>query len=195
MLGINDADYVVKPTVNGVRQICPYYRRWRSMFDRCYGRNVIELHPTYVGCTICDEWVYFTKFKSWVISQEAIYGDLSKLHLDKDILAQDGKHYSPETCCFVSKDVNLFLTDTKSKRGEYPMGVSWHKSEQKFRALVNAPDGKGGYKQRHLGHFTNPDEAHLAWKIAKFELACNLAAIQINSQIAEALIKRYTYEI
>lgn len=69
------------------------------------------------------------------------------------------------------------------------------KSEQKFRALVNAPDGKGGYKQKHLGYFTNPDEAHLAWKIAKFELACNLAAIQVNSQIAEALIKRYTYEI
>lgn len=37
-------------------------------------------------------------------------------------------------------------------------GVSWHKRDKKWRAQINHQD-----KQKHLGHFTTPEEAHAAY--------------------------------
>jgi hypothetical protein len=46
--GINDVDY--SPT-----NTCPYYIKWASMVNRCYGEKYLKRHPTYNGCYICDE--------------------------------------------------------------------------------------------------------------------------------------------
>ena len=43
--------------------------------------------------------------------------------LDKDILVKGNKIYSPDTCCFVPKEVNTVFTKRQSKRGDYPIGV------------------------------------------------------------------------
>lgn len=193
MKAINDSKTPVTWVVDGVRVICPYYRKWRGMFDRCYGKRVDEEHPTYSQAIVCPEWQFFSAFREWAISQELLFGSIAGLHLDKDVLLQGNKIYSPDTCCFVSRYVNLFITDSAKKRGKYPLGVCWHKSDGKLRAIINVPDGEGGYKPKHLGHFSDEESAHKAWQKAKFELACNLAAVQTNPAVAEALIKRYTY--
>ena len=66
--------------------------------------------------------------------------------------------------------------------------VCFHKRVKKFSATIGNPFTK---KQEHLGYFTCPNEAHQAWKKRKHELACQLADIQTDQRVAEALRIRY----
>lgn len=185
-VGINDADYFVTPTVNGKAVWrCPYYVRWESMLKRCYSAKEHEIHPTYAGCTVCDEWLYFMGFREWMVEQ-----DWEGKHLDKDFLFSGNKIYSPEACIFVDQVVNKFITDRAAKRGEWPLGVYFHKPTGKFRAKCCNPFTK---TQEYLGRFTDPDQAHLAWKKRKHELACQLANSEYvtDERVAEALRGRY----
>lgn len=102
--GINDAEYPVNITEGeGLKRKtvwrCPYYQKWVNMLDRVYGSQ----RPTYIDVKVCSEWSSFTTFKSWMQTQ-----DWEDKELDKDLLG-DGKLYSPETCYFISKKVNMLL--------------------------------------------------------------------------------------
>ena len=193
-VGINDADYVVEKKetigyVNGKQKFrlvwyCPYHRTWRSMLQRCYSHKYQERRPTYKGCSVSEEWLTFSNFKRWMERQ-----DFEGMHLDKDLLFEGNKVYSGETCVFVTKDVNLFTIDSGASRGEYLIGVNWHKVKGKFQSRCCNPMTK---KQENLGYFTCELEAHQAWLKRKLELAALLAAEQTDERVAKALIERYT---
>ena len=185
-IGVNDANYYVIRTekVNGKKKIvweCPYYRKWRAMFDRCYNKIYQEKQPTYKGCYVCDEWHSFSNFKGWMEKQNWV-----GMHLDKDILVEGNKVYSPDTCVLVSRKVNNFLTDRKNDRGGYPLGV--HLNNGKLRAVCSNP--KTG-KREHLGYFITEEDAYLAWLSRKNELAHELSEEQHDPRVAEALKNRY----
>lgn len=191
-VGINDADYVVqrKETieVNGKRKQkliweCPYYRTWKSMLGRCYSTKLQERQPTYKGCSVSEEWLRFSNFKRWMESQ-----NWEGKQLDKDLLFEENKVYSPKTCVFVTRTVNSFTTDRGNDRGEWLIGVTWHKATGKFESQCRNQITK---KQEYLGLFTCELEAHQAWLKRKLELAHELAAIQTNERVAKALIERY----
>ena len=193
-VGINDADYVVvkMETIgyeNGkIKQrmvwSCPYYRAWKSMLRRCYSAKLQEKYPTYAGCSVSEEWLTFSVFKSWMEEQ-----DWEGMQLDKDILFNGNKVYSAETCAFVTSVVNNFATDCGAARGEWMIGVNWHKRDGKFRAICRNPFTK---KQENLGYFTCEEEAHQAWLKRKLELAKDLAGVQTDERVAKALVERYT---
>lgn len=179
-VGINDAGYVVQPTINGKQVVCPYYDRWKVMLERCYSKKLHTRNPTYIGCEVSEEWKTFSNFKAWMETQ-----DWKGRQLDKDILFPDNKLYSRDACVFVDSKVNSFLTDSKASRGSYMVGVSWYKAGEKFRAQCK--DGKIVY----LGSFDTEIEAHLAWKSYKHKLACKLADEQSDPRVAAALRKRF----
>ena len=122
-------------------------------------------------------------FRAWMMQQ-----DWEGKQLDKDILVPGNKMYSPDTCVFVGGVVNGFLTDSAAARGEWPLGVHWHERKQKFQSMCCNPFTK---KQETLGLFHCPNKAHLAWKARKHELACQLADLQTDERVAEALRTRY----
>lgn len=194
-VGVNDADYVVQEkksvgyTPDGRRKretvwVCPFYSTWRSMLARCYRTS--ENRPTYVGCTVSEEWKTFSNFKYWMESQ-----DWQGKQLDKDLLSHGNKLYSPDTCVFVDRRVNIFLTERHHGRGEYPIGVCWYKRDKKFRARVN--DGTG--TSIYLGLFDSAQQAHEEWLAAKLKIAKRLASEIISDggdvRIADALVRRY----
>lgn len=192
-VGINDADYVVQRRetieVNGVRKQrlvweCPYYRVWVSMLVRCYSDKYQERYPTYKGCTVSEEWKRFSNFRSWMVEQ-----DWEDKQLDKDLLIEGNKVYSVDTCVFVTKVVNTFTVDSGAARGEWMIGVCWYKRTNKFMSQCSNPFTK---KKEHLGYFTCEQEAHKEWLKRKLELAKELAEIQTDERVAEALINRYT---
>ena len=183
-VGINDADYRVTKMENGKRVWqCPYHRTWESMLRRAYSDKHKQSRPTYQDVTVCEEWHSFMNFRSWMVEQ-----NWEDKELDKDILFKGNKVYSPDTCVFVDRVVNSFLLDRAASRGEWPVGVYWYKQEQKFMSRCNNPFTK---KQEYLGLFTCPQQAHLAWKARKHELSCQLAGIQADQRVAEALRTRY----
>lgn len=188
--GINDADYPVKPVIklgSTKRNTCKYYQKWKSMLERCYSEKYQIAQPTYIGCTVCDEWRYFSKFKSWLESQGSELG--RDFELDKDILNTGNKVYSPEKCVLVPMIVNRFLINgAYSKKSNSSLGSSSDKITGKFRAYCKNPfTSKGEY----LGIFKTDSEAHLAWKKRKHELACQLADLQTDERVANALRNRY----
>ena len=181
-VGINDADYVVYPTVSGKQVMCPFYKVWKSMLVRCYNSKVHQRSPTYVGCSVSPEWLTFSNFRAWMETQDWVGKEL-----DKDILFKGNKVYSPQTCVFVPVNVNLLLLDHANARGNYMIGAYRYKLAGKFTAKCN--DGTG--KLVHLGYYITELEAHLAWKAYKHNLACKLAGEQTDSRVAEALRTRY----
>ena len=192
--GVNDADYVTQMFeaighVSGEQKQklvwkCPYYSRWVTMLKRCYSDKYQERKPTYIGCTVSDEWLAFSSFKSWMEQQ-----DWKGNQLDKDILFEGNKVYSADTCVFVTRAVNNFVNDQKAARGEWLIGVCWHKPAEKFQAMCRNPLTK---KQENLGYFDCEQEAHQAWLNRKLELAHELAAIQEDPRVAKALVDRYS---
>lgn len=182
-VGVNDADYTIRPNINGKQLKCPFYLAWTHMLARCYDTKYQATYPTYVGCTVCAEWLTFDNFKVWMLSQDWI-----GKQLDKDLLIRGNKIYSPDTCAFVDFMTNAFITDRGNARGDYPIGVSYHKGAGKFTARCCNPFTK---KREHLGVFTCPNQAHLAWKTRKHELALKLADLQTDERVAKALVARY----
>lgn len=187
-VGVNDADYQVYmyEKVDGKQKqiwICPMYRVWTHMLDRCYSTKLQASYPTYIGCTVVPEWLSFSVFRYWMQSQPWERG-----YLDKDILAKGNKAYGPDTCVFVSGTLNNFLNDNRAARGQYPVGVSLKKDMGKLQAKCCNPFSA---KEEHLGYFDCPDAAHEAWRARKHELACRYADMQTDPRIAAALRTRY----
>ena len=189
-VGINDADYNVYDygIVDGKRKIvriCPFYQTWKHMLERCYSDKYQSKYPTYKGCSTYGDWLVFSQFKDWMEKQ-----DWEDNHLDKDLLIEGNKTYSPDTCIFVPQTVNKFTLERGAARGEHMIGVSLHKVTGKFQSRCRNPfTGKGEY----LGLFTNELQAHLTWKSRKHELACQLADSEYvtDPRLVEALRTRY----
>jgi hypothetical protein len=191
-VGINDADYDVVAHkyifVDGKRRRkivwrCPFYQAWAGMLERGYNEKYKLRQPTYKDVTVCEEWLIFSVFKTWMEKQ---YHEGQQL--DKDILIQGNKVYSPETCVFVSRQVNNFLLDREASRGKYRIGACLHKASGKFMAQCSNPFTA---KKDHLGYFISEDDAHNAWLTKKLEHAKALAATQTDERVAKALIARY----
>lgn len=189
-VGINDADYPVKPVLNlgsTKRLICPFYQKWKSMLERCYSKKYQMVQPTYIGCSVCKDWLTFSNFKEWLLSVG--YCGSAGFELDKDLLTKDCKIYSPETCIIVETLVNRFITNNPySKNSCFMIGASKQMGSNKFSAYCNNPFSKKG---EYLGCFEYEIDAHLAWKKRKHELACQLADLQTDERVANALRNRY----
>lgn len=178
-VGINDADYIVTPTVNGEQDKCPFYVRWSGMIKRCYDASTQKRKPSYVGCSVCPEWHTFSNFKAWMEKQDWVGKEL-----DKDILVAGNKIYSPETCAFVSKRTNTVMELNLTRRGDYPLGVT--KTQWGFCGMCRTLSGAS----INLGTFDTPEEAHLAWQWEKAGVLWALSKQQDNPRVANALSLR-----
>lgn len=187
--GVNDADYKVTWYDNNKkRKTCPLYTTWRNMIQRCYDQTFKVSHPTYNGCSVTDAWKYFSTFRDWMITQ-----DWEGNQLDKDLLVEGNKIYGPDTCLFVSGDVNRFIMESVARRGLYPVGVSLDKTckyERYVASVRNLGNGATG-----LGSFATPEEAHAAWYSYKCKLALVLSEKQTDHRISKALLNRYKINI
>lgn len=179
--GKNDADYPVTRMVSGREVRCPAYRAWTDMLQRAYSAKYHEKQPTYFGVKVCEGWRSFMAFRAWWMSNS-----VDGYHLDKDLVG-NGKLYSPETCIFVPGWLNGFINSREAARGEWPIGVSWHKKNCKCQAQCNHPfSGK-----EHLGYFDSPDEAYQAWKSRKLEITEELRPLMddIDARIYHRVIE------
>lgn len=149
---------------------------WSSMFARCYNENYHIKKPTYIGCTVAEEWHNFQNFAEWY---ESNYHSsmLNNYHLDKDILVKTNKVYSSKYCCFIPKEINMMLTKSDKVRGKYPIGVNKHGNRYRAGISVNK-------KVYHLGLFDTPEEAFQAYKTAK-EKHIKEVANKYRGQITE----------
>jgi len=160
--GINDADYVVDPAKKSGIGVCPAYHAWLRMIIRCHSKAFLKKNHTYFNASVCDDWRYFMKFREWWHSNV-----VDDWEIDKDLLIIGNRVYSADSCVFVPPWLNRFLLASNSARGDLPIGVYYHKREQRYRSQLSMGDGK----QKTLGSFSSPSQAHSAWVEAKKGLA------------------------
>jgi len=177
-VGVNDSLFLIMNIVNGKEVVYQPYRAWKNMLGRCYDPILHERQPTYIGCEVCPEWLIFSNFELWFLTQ-----DWQGKELDKDIISQGNKVYSPATCCFISSQLNTLLVARDAARGACPMGVSWCKQNKKYRAKI----GIGG-KSKHLGRFNIMEEAKAAYDSAKYAEIHRHAMMQDDPAIREGLL-------
>jgi hypothetical protein len=180
---------IYTPIENGKRT--RKYKIWQGMLERCYDEKSLEKLPTYIGCSVAEEWHNFQNFAAWYDKNYyTIEGEM--MCLDKDMLIKGNKVYSPDACVFAPNRINVLLTKTNSKRGEFPIGVSYNKRSGKFQSRC-AYDGK----LIHIDFFDTPEEAFLAYKTFK-EYIIKEVAENYKDRIPNKLyyaMKKYIVEI
>lgn len=185
-IGFNDRKYL--SVVNKSNTI--EYEAWRGMLRRCMPEYQNK-NQTYIGVTCSENFKSYSFFYEWCQTQIG-FGNTdengSSWQLDKDLLVRGNKVYSEYFCVFVPQRVNSLLTKNDATRGEFPVGVWWHKSDKKFRAQCR--DGKG--KSKHIvGQFSTPQEAFQAYKKVKesyIKQVANEYRTQLDHRAYEALI-------
>ena len=165
-VGINDAHYATQPRVNGVKLCDPAYRSWAGMLERAYSERFHEKQPTYVGVTVCKEWHSFSAFRVWWLNNYR-----EGFSLDKDLLLVGNREYAPDACIYVQQWLNTFTVDCGASRGEFPIGVRLDTRRGKYQSRCSNPITG---KNRSLGCFNAPEEAHEAWLNYKLALADQL---------------------
>lgn len=135
------------------------YRVWLAMLTRCYDKKSQKRQPTYIGCSVDSRWHDFQDFADWFYSNP--YSDFG-YQLDKDLLIDGNKIYSPETCCFVPQEINKLFSSNAAKRGSHPKGVSFYKPRSKYTANISINS-----KPVCLGYFDSPKEARQAYLTRK----------------------------
>ena len=163
-----------------------YRVRWMNLHKRVSAKYVAE-HPSYSNVTICDEWYDFDCFKEWMMKQ-----DWEGKELDKDLLSES-KVYSPETCVFIPREINTFMTIRENERGVYPLGVSITK-QGRYAARIN----KFG-KPIRVGTYDTSEEAHnqylkhkvLHCKQLMNKYSSNTLIVKGLKRIGNILLKHY----
>ena len=169
------------------------YRLWNNMLKRCYSVGCQKVRPTYIDCSISENFRYLQYFKEWCNNQIGFNSVDEKgkpFALDKDILVKGNRVYNEDVCVFVPQEINGLFTKRDKSRGEYSLGVSYHKRVKKYSSTVR----KGG-GNKHLGYFLSPEEAFLTYKAAKEDYIKEVAnkwKDKIDPKVYEALMN---YEV
>lgn len=130
---------------------------WHDMIRRTSAVDRVK-NSSYANTTVCDEWSDFESFSEWFVGQPKLPGWV----LDKDLLSSGGKIYSPETCCFIPREINQMLVCNRRDSGGFP-GV--YRRGSKFVARVRARN-----KRIHVGTYGAPEEALADYLSVKAEL-------------------------
>ena len=177
----------IQVNVNG--QYLKEYKIWKRVLCRCYSVGYQKVQPTYIDCSVSENFRYLEYFKEWCNNQIGFNSVDEKgkpFALDKDILVKGNRVYNEDVCVFVPQEVNLLFTKRDKSRGEYPIGVSFHKSRGMLTATLN---------NKYLGYFNTAEQAFQVYKTAKeayIKEVANKWKDKIDSKVYEALMN---YEV
>ena len=164
------------------------FKIWREMIKRCYDIKIQAKRPTYMGCKVCPEWMFYSNYKKWYKSNY-----IKDFEVDKDLLSNsDNIIYSPKTCVFLPPEINSCLVKKHNNRYELPTGIYKNGSSYiascnrvylgSYKELDDALDAYVKEKKRKLVELANK------WKEVLDERAYN-ALMNLDVQKYYRLIK------
>ena len=183
-IGFNNGKYPTKKDGKFLLE----YDTWKGMLRRCYSEKMKVAHPTYIPCTVSENFKSYSYFYEWCNRQ--IGFGVTGFEIDKDILKKGNKEYSESTCAFVPFQINSLFTKTNQSRGVLPIGVC--KVGGSFRAACK----KNSIKVI-IGQFKNPLDAFFAYKDFKEAHIKEVAEqwrYEISDEVYDAMIN-YSVEL
>lgn len=146
---------------------------WQNMKMRCTSASYQKKRPTYVGCKVSEPWLDFQVFAEWYNKQP----NDGTYQLDKDILVENNKIYSPETCALVPRQINQAMVCRANLSGLKTGTQLTPKGRYSARHRVFDVE-------QHIGVYDTEEEAHKAYLEARKEhlkvLACSYPILDIR---------------
>lgn len=133
-------------TCEGRKSPIMAYGVWKNILMRCYPERMRYKAPTYVGCTVCDEWLNYQNFAKWFTDNYYEIGE-GRMHVDKDILFKNNRVYAPDKCLIVPQRINMIFQGQRRNK-ETPPGIL--KIRDKYSS---------SYGGKHIGIFDTLEEA------------------------------------
>ena len=132
------------------------YKTWCNMLERCYDEKYQEIHPTYIGCTVCDRWLLLSNFVEDITKIDGyelwLTNPNKRISLDKDIKSNgENKEYCLEECMLVFAEENTKQANKtrdnsylQNRTGEnHPLYGKHHSEEAKKKMSENHADFSG----------------------------------------------------
>ena len=155
---IGQGDYIIYK--NG--RTTKYYDDWHSLMQRGFDEEFKKKYPTYKDVTINQECYCLQDFGRWF--DENYYEiEGEQMCLDKDILVKGNKEYRFDRMIYVPHRINCLFTKSDASRGDLPIGVSYDKEKDRYKASCSVIKNNRKTK-KHLGYYNTPHEAFLAYK-------------------------------
>lgn len=117
------------------------YQNWTCMIRRCYDEKLKERYSAYYGdCIVCNEWHNLQIFSEWWNNNIYRVGT-ERMHLDKDILFNGNRLYSPDTCLIVPQRINMMFLKKPNKynlpNGIIPIGNERYNANYRGKSIGN----------------------------------------------------------
>lgn len=156
--------WVQSKVVEGERVITRAGRLWGSIKTRTKVDGSFKRHHTTTeqGQNGFKDFQSFAEWCHTQVNYNCVDMEGKKYELDKDIKGKGDKWYSPGNCAFVPQHLNKLLNDQKSRVGDLPLGVSFHKKSGKYSAKISSFN-----RRVWLGLYDTPEEASIEYKSAK----------------------------
>lgn len=180
-----------EPLVGETKRICHKSLsggRWDRMQHRCNPKHTFQIkHPTYIGASVAfRDYQSFVEWSRSEVGYDLCDDNGRSWCLDKDILAEEVKEYSEDTCIFIPNKVNCFLTSSDATRGQLPLGVSFNSHKGCLESWCSHYGSN-----KYLGAFKDSMLAHREWQKAKIILGLQLAEeFSFHKKLKEGLIKK-----
>lgn len=159
------------------------YYRWVGIIHRTKDEKNKSKFFSYRNCKLCDEWLEFECFFNWFKTHYK-----NGWEIDKDIIDKNSKLYSPQTCCFVPKEINQTFVKAEKRRGCLPIGVILKNG--KYLARISK-----GVGTEVIGSYDNIIDAFNAYKKEK-ELRIKQLADKWKKQLEpRAYDALYNYKV
>lgn len=166
------------------------YYAWDGMLSRCYNDNAPE-YASYGGrgVWVNECWHNFQNFAHWYTDKRVCDG----YEVDKDVLFPSNLEYSPETCTMIPKYLNQGISNNRSAKGMYLLGVS--------KPIDNDTNRKSERYKPYVGTWKGAEwfqtevDAHFGWMAYKVEKLKNyiqryLTEPKPDGRVITALIDR-----
>ena len=166
------------------------YSLWNAMLRRCYSKKSQEKSPTYSSCTVSENFKSYSYFYDWC--QNQIGFGFDGYQLDKDLINKGNKVYSEDVCVFVPSHLNAILLNVKSRRGDFPIGITFCKRKKLYQARVQTLEGRV-----YCGRRKNINDAFLLYKEEKEKYIRTIAEkyrMDVDSRVYNSLMQ-YTVSI
>lgn len=173
----------IEDTLPRTKENKPFKAVWRRMINLCYNPTVQAANPTYVGHTVCKEWLKSHVFAEWMKQQP-----WENAALSRHVLDPNATEYNPQTCAFVSYKLIRFLQTRPDKNDQLPTGVKRVKATGLYRAVCNVPGEKNG---KILGTYPTANQAHAAWRREKQRILDEITLRERDPRVRKALRNRF----
>lgn len=155
------------------------YARWVNMLGVCYNTHRNPKSASYMGCFVNPVWHNFQNFAEWY---ETHPSKGKGYELDKDIIKENNREFSPDHCLLVPKEINILFKKDYTKTSNLPKGVN--AVRERFRASAYG---------KHIGYFDTADEAHEAFNKKRKQMIIKTALEwqdQLDQRAFDVIIQR-----